>query len=129
MPTRRRRTRPLSPWIVATAGSDPFAAPPVTAGCRSLESGARSRRMAAKATATKSLDEAVAALRKDPTAHVRTEVQGLAVEIRVVREEANRTAAAIFEELGPWEGEDSDEIAQILTQCRRQGSTRRVPDL
>jgi hypothetical protein len=40
-----------------------------------------------------------------------------------------QTAADIFEELGPWAGETTEEILQVLAEARRTGGQRKVPEL
>ena len=67
----------------------------------------------------KTLEEALAKLRDDPSRPVRAQLDELDVELRVVtaqREEAapglgDRMAAA-----GPWEGESTDELIRILRE-------------
>lgn len=81
------------------------------------------------------LDEAIQALRRDPTHPVVVKVdEGLTVEVRAV-ERANeratvatkkKTAADLFREIGRWEGESGAELNALFT---RQQGNRRVPDL
>ena len=40
-----------------------------------------------------------------------------------------QTAADIFEELGPWAGETSEEILQVLAEARRTGGQRKEQEL
>jgi hypothetical protein len=40
-----------------------------------------------------------------------------------------QTAADIFEELGPWAGETTEEILHVLAEARRTGGQRKVPEL
>jgi hypothetical protein len=40
-----------------------------------------------------------------------------------------QTAADIFEELGPWAGETTEEILRLLAEARRAGGQREVPEL
>jgi hypothetical protein len=40
-----------------------------------------------------------------------------------------QTAADIFEELGTWAGETTEEILHVLTEARRAGGQRKVPEL
>ena len=75
------------------------------------------------------LDEAIEALRRDPTQSVRVEVdKGLTVELRAVSSDSQpkQSAADVFRELGRWEGETGDELDGLFV---RQPSNRRVPDL
>ena len=62
------------------------------------------------------LEEAIAQLRKDPMRPVRAEVDGLTVEVRRVETPpaAGTSAADVFREIGPWEGESDQEIRTIL---------------
>jgi len=54
----------------------------------------------------------------------------MVVEVRVVREvPVDRTAVEVFEQVGPWAGETTDEILAILAEARRRGSRREVPGL
>ncbi|HEY3357220.1 MAG TPA: hypothetical protein VGQ83_28480 [Polyangia bacterium] len=78
----------------------------------------------------KNLDEAVAELKRDPTRPVRVRVDDLEVELRAVLvtpEEAglgDRLAAA-----GPWEGEELDDLLQVLREARAAGGSAEAPDL
>ena len=69
--------------------------------------------------------------RKKPVERpVRARVEGMVVEVRVVPEVAvGRSAADAFAEVGPWQGETTDEIMAILAQARREGSGRGIPNL
>jgi len=81
-------------------------------------------------TVTKTIEEALQQLREDPDHPVRARVEGMVVEVRVVAEPTRgRSAADIFAEIGPWQGETTEEIMAILAQARREGANRRVPDL
>jgi len=81
------------------------------------------------------LDEAIQALRRDPTHPVLVKVdEGLTVEVRAV-EPANegapvaakkKTAADVFREVGRWEGETGAELDALFV---RERSNRQVPDL
>jgi hypothetical protein len=81
------------------------------------------------------LDEAIQALRRDPTHPVLVKVdEGLTVEVRAV-EPANegapvgakkKTAADVFREIGRWEGESGAELDALF---KRQPGNRQVPDL
>lgn len=81
------------------------------------------------------LDEAIQALRRDPTHPVVVKVDdALTVEVRAV-EPANegapvaakkKTAADLFREIGRWEGESGAELDALFT---RQQGNRHVPDL
>lgn len=76
------------------------------------------------------LDEALAALKRDPTKPVRARVGDLTVELRAVPEtRADRSAADLFEEIGPWEGETTEELLAFFDEARRMGASRRIPNL
>lgn len=78
----------------------------------------------------KTIEEAVEQLRRDPTQPVRTRVGDLTIEVRAVPEPGpQRSAADVFAELGPWEGETTEEILAILAEARRRGGHPRVPEL
>jgi hypothetical protein len=71
------------------------------------------------------LEAVVAQLKRDPAHPVRAKVDDLTVEVRaVVEPEPNRTAADAFAEIGPWEGETTEEILQVLADARRAGGRR-----
>ncbi len=75
------------------------------------------------------LDQAIQALRRDPTHPVLVKVdEGLTVEVRAVEpaEAGKRSAADIFREIGRWEGETGAELDALFS---RQRSNRQVPDL
>ena len=76
------------------------------------------------------IEEALELLKSDPTQPVRTRVGELTIEVRLVEEPPDpRSAAAVFAELGPWEGETTEEILAMLAEGRRRGGQRRVPEL
>lgn len=78
----------------------------------------------------RTIDEAVEQLKRDPTQPVRARVGDLTIEVRAVTEPTSqRSAAAIFAELGPWAGETTEEILAMLAEARRRGGQRFVPDL
>jgi hypothetical protein len=77
------------------------------------------------------LDEAIQALKRDPTHPVRVRVdEELTVEVRAVEPAAvpRRSAADAFRELGRWEGETDAELDALFADVR-QRSNRQVPDL
>ena len=79
--------------------------------------------------ASQQLEQAVEALRREPDRPVRAQVDDLTVELRAVREQATtKTAADLFAEIGPWEGETLDEILAILADARAQGGSRAVSE-
>jgi hypothetical protein len=77
------------------------------------------------------LDEAIQALKRDPTQPVRVRVdEELTVEVRAVDPAVapRRSAADAFRELGRWEGETGAELDALFADVR-QRSNRQVPDL
>ncbi len=78
-----------------------------------------------------SLDEALAALKRDPANAVHARVEGLDVELRVV----SRTSAPEIglgdwmASAGPWQGETEDEILEILRDARRTGGSAEPPEM
>lgn len=76
------------------------------------------------------LDEAVAQLKKDPSHPVRARIGDMTVEVRaIVEATGNQSAADVFATLGPWAGESTDELLQLLSDARRRGGQRSVPAL
>jgi hypothetical protein len=82
------------------------------------------------------LDQAVEALKLDPTHAVRARVDDLTVEIRAVPEGPTRplapgekSAADVFREIGPWEGETLDELLAFFAEARRRCGNRNVRGL
>jgi hypothetical protein len=69
------------------------------------------------------LDQAVEALKRDPTHTVRARVGDMTVELRAVPDSpraTERSAADALREIGPWEGETYDElVAHSLRTTRR----------
>lgn len=77
------------------------------------------------------LDEAIQALKRDPSQPVRVRVdEELTVEVRAVEPAAapKRSAADAFRELGRWEGETGTDFDALFADIR-QRSNRQVPDL
>lgn len=77
------------------------------------------------------LDEAIKALKRDPSHPVRAKVDDqLTVEVRAVQEvrRPGRSAADAFREIGRWEGETGDELDALFADIR-QRSNRVVADL
>jgi hypothetical protein len=80
--------------------------------------------------ASRALDEAIEALRRDPSQPVRARLDNLTVELRAVPEPSRgRSAADVFREIGPWEGETLDELLTFFAEARRQGGFRPVAGL
>lgn len=72
----------------------------------------------------KTIDEAVAELKRDPGHAVTAEVDGLVVEMRY---KGRRSAADVFRELGPWKGESTEEMQAFFRESRRQGGSGEPP--
>lgn len=75
------------------------------------------------------LDEALKALKRDPTQPVRARVDDeLTVEVRAVAAEAagKKTVGHLLREIGRWEGETGAALDALFV---RQRGNRRVPDL
>lgn len=68
----------------------------------------------------KSLEEAIQRLRGDPLHPVEAIVDDLRVGLRV---KAPRSAADVFREIGPWEGESTDELWKRLEEERWRGAS------
>ena len=78
----------------------------------------------------KTIEEVVEQLKRDPSHPVRARLGGLTVEVRAVADPpSGRTAAELFGEIGPWAGETTEEILELLAEARRQGGRRNVADL
>ena len=83
----------------------------------------------------KTIEEAVAELKRDPAHPVRLVLDGIEVELRRPPEAGivhgatdqsnlgDRIAA-----IGPWEGESTEEVIEIL-RSRRDETVRKLPDL
>lgn len=78
------------------------------------------------AAIAKSLEEAVDRLRRDPVHPVEAVVGGLRIEVRV---KAPCSAADLFRDVGPWEGETTEELLQRLAEERRRGGSGEPPAL
>jgi hypothetical protein len=77
------------------------------------------------------LDQAVEALKRDPTHAVRARVGDMTVELRAVPDSpptAARSATDALREIGPWEGETYEELVALFARVR-QPTARLVPDL
>jgi len=79
---------------------------------------------------SKTLEELVEQLKRDPSHPVRTRLGDLTIEVRAVAEPpAGRSAADLFAEAGPWAGETTEEILAMLAEARRHGGQRPVSEL
>ncbi len=77
------------------------------------------------------LDQALEALKRDPTHTVRARVGELTVELRAVTDspaELERSAADTLREIGRWEGETYEELVSLFAGVR-QRTSRAVPHL
>jgi hypothetical protein len=71
------------------------------------------------------LSDLVRRLKADPTQPVRATVDGLTVEVRALVEQPGPgSAAEAFEKLGPWDGETTEELLELLAAARREGGRR-----
>jgi hypothetical protein len=74
----------------------------------------------------KNLEEAIQRLLRDPIHPVEAIVGDLRVEVRV---KTPRSAAELFREVGPWEGESTEELWKRLEEERRRGGSGEPPVL
>jgi hypothetical protein len=66
------------------------------------------------------LDEAVAEVRRDPLHSVHARIDGLEVELRVVSaDERPQATEDVLGGAGPWVGETTEEILQVMQEFRR----------
>ena len=80
--------------------------------------------------APNSIDEAIKALRRDPSQSVRATVGDVTLELRLVSSASQaRPAAEAFDEIGPWVGETTEEMLSLLADARRRGGNRTVAGL
>lgn len=73
----------------------------------------------------RSIDEAVQELRRDSTQTVVAEVDDLVVEVRY---KGRRSAADVFQALGPWEGESAEEMRNLFRDSREAGGSGEPPE-
>ena len=86
--------------------------------------------MANPATKSATIEDALEALKRDPTHPVRVRVEDMDVELHVVVH-PTRTGQGIgsrMAALGPWQGESLAEITTILREGRRAGGSAQPPD-
>ncbi len=74
----------------------------------------------------KNLEEAIEQLRRDPTRAVEAIVGDLRVEVRI---KPQRSAADVFREVGPWEGESMEDLLHRLEEERHRGGSGEPPTL
>jgi hypothetical protein len=83
-----------------------------------------------RCSVSKTIEEVVEQLKRDPSHPVRATLGGLAVEVRPVPDlPGDRSAAELFAAVGPWAGETTGEILGILAKARAQGGQHTVADL
>jgi hypothetical protein len=74
---------------------------------------------------SKTIEEVVEQLKRNPSQPVRATLGGLEVEVRAVPDlSVDRSAAELFAAVGPWAGETTEEILAILAKARAQGGQR-----
>jgi hypothetical protein len=74
---------------------------------------------------SKTIEEVVEQLKRNPSQPVRATLGGLEVEVRAIPDlPADRSAAELFAAVGPWAGETTEEILAILARARAQGRER-----
>jgi len=78
----------------------------------------------------KTLEDAVDQLKRDPLHPVRLHVKDMEIEVRAVVPPAHDMPLGDFlASLGPWEGENTEELLQLLREGRRMGGSKEPPDL
>jgi hypothetical protein len=76
------------------------------------------------------LEDAVAQLKRDPWHPVHAKVDGLEVELRVVRaEERPPGLGTRLAAIGPWEGIELEELINVLREARESGGSASPPEL
>jgi hypothetical protein len=80
---------------------------------------------------SRSLDEALAALRRDPDQPVLANLDNMDIELRVVRPAAihSMKPGDWMAAGGPWQGERPDEILRRLREARESASISEPPKL
>ena len=78
----------------------------------------------------KTLEEALAKLKHDPSHPVRAHVDELDVELRTVPPSRRRGPGlgTRMAALGPWQGESTEEIIRILREGREAGGSAEPPE-
>jgi hypothetical protein len=80
---------------------------------------------------SQALEEALAKLKHDPSRPVRAHLDELDVELRVVTARKEEPALGLGDRMaaaGPWEGESTEEIIQILREGRDAGGSAEPPE-
>ena len=74
------------------------------------------------------LEDALAALKRDPMRPVRVHVENMDVELRAVATpEPEMPLGDFLASLGPWEGESTEELLELLREGRRLGGSKEPP--
>lgn len=75
------------------------------------------------------LDQAVEALKRNPTHAVCARVGDMTVEVRAVPDSPapERTVAEVLREVGPWEGETYEELVALFAGVRQRPPPRLTP--
>jgi hypothetical protein len=79
----------------------------------------------------KTLEEALAKLKLDPSRPVRAHLDELDVELRAVVPPSRRRGPGLgtrMAALGPWQGESTEEIIRILREGREAGGSAEPPE-
>jgi hypothetical protein len=83
----------------------------------------------------KTLDEAVAELKRDPSHPIRLVVDGIEIEMRRPASDGvipgaldQATLGDRIAAIGPWQGETTDEVIDLLREGRDE-TLRKLPDL
>lgn len=75
-----------------------------------------------------SLDDALAALRRDPMHPVRVHVEDMDVELRAIRTPSPEVPLGDYlASIGPWEGESTEELLDLLHEGRQTGGSKEPP--
>ena len=73
------------------------------------------------------IEEAVAQLKRDPARVVKLRLDDVTVEMRALPEHAPAgTAAELFARVGPWAGETTEELQQLLAEGGDAARSRRA---
>jgi hypothetical protein len=82
----------------------------------------------AQPAAKSTLEDALAALKRDPMHPVRVHVEDMDVELRAIKTpQPEMPLGDYLASLGPWEGESTEELLQLLREGRRIGGSKEPP--
>jgi hypothetical protein len=77
-----------------------------------------------------SLEEAVAALKRDPSHPVHARADGLDFELRIIpRNETQPGLGTRLAAIGPWEGVGLDDLMRLLREGRESGGSAAPPEM